>query len=318
MHKFIINSPSRIHLGFLELNPESDRIFGSLGLTISNFKTSIKIDKSQHFKVKAKNENKIFSIVNKFQKHYSLKPCKISILETIPEHIGLGSGTQLSLNIGYALSKFSGLNLSLERIACILDRGKRSGVGIGSFKLGGFLIDGGKQKNSNDIPPIIFREKWPKKWKIILLFDSNSEGIHGNRELQEFKKINKVKKNLSKKNYQSLVQSIMPSLIEKNFKQFCDGIQMIQNNTAKIFNKSQGGNYNSNGIAKIFNFLQNSGYSGFGQSSWGPTGFIICENIKKQQETINLIEEFNKNNFIKNIKMIKVEDKNHGFKLTKD
>ena len=255
MYKFIINSPARIHLGFLELNPHSKRVFGSLGLTISNFKTSIKIEESKNFKVNAKNKAKIFSIINKLQENYNLKPCEISILETIPEHTGLGSGTQLSLNLGYALSKFSDLDLSLQKIASILNRGKRSGVGIGSFKSGGFIIDGGKLKNSDDIPPIIFQAKWPKEWKIILLFDSSSKGIHGIKELQEFKKINKIKNNFSEKNCKSIVQNIMPSLLEKNFKDFCFGIQIIQNNTAKVFRKSQGGNYNSSKIEKIFDYI---------------------------------------------------------------
>ena len=34
---FEIKSPARIHIGFLDLNFNSNRKFGSLGLTISDF-----------------------------------------------------------------------------------------------------------------------------------------------------------------------------------------------------------------------------------------------------------------------------------------
>ena len=41
MKKIFLNSPARIHLGFLELDPRSNRNFGSLGLAINSFPTII-------------------------------------------------------------------------------------------------------------------------------------------------------------------------------------------------------------------------------------------------------------------------------------
>ena len=39
----VLDSPARIHLGFLEMNDEAQRIFGSIGLTISKFIKSLTI-----------------------------------------------------------------------------------------------------------------------------------------------------------------------------------------------------------------------------------------------------------------------------------
>ena len=47
-----INSPARIHLGFMELNDKAERLYGSLGLGINNFKNKQKIEKSKKFEVK--------------------------------------------------------------------------------------------------------------------------------------------------------------------------------------------------------------------------------------------------------------------------
>ena len=35
---FTIDSPARLHLGFMELNDSNPRVFGSIGLAITNFK----------------------------------------------------------------------------------------------------------------------------------------------------------------------------------------------------------------------------------------------------------------------------------------
>ena len=42
-NKITINSPARIHLGFMELNDKAERLYGSLGLGINNFKNKQKI-----------------------------------------------------------------------------------------------------------------------------------------------------------------------------------------------------------------------------------------------------------------------------------
>ena len=48
---FEIKSPARIHIGFLDLDFNSNRKFGSLGLTISDFFFRIRIEKSQKIEV---------------------------------------------------------------------------------------------------------------------------------------------------------------------------------------------------------------------------------------------------------------------------
>ena len=49
MKKIItVDSPARIHLGFLETNENTDRKFGSIGLAISGFKNIFKIEFSKN------------------------------------------------------------------------------------------------------------------------------------------------------------------------------------------------------------------------------------------------------------------------------
>ena len=58
--------------------------------------------------------------------------------------LGLGSGTQLSLAVGMARSLLSDHPASLHQLANRLDRGNRSGIGIGAFQWGGFLVEIGR------------------------------------------------------------------------------------------------------------------------------------------------------------------------------
>lgn len=318
MEKIIIETPSRIHLGFLELDNNSDRLFGSLGLTISNFGTKLLFKKSKKTHVICKDLNqkeKINRILNLIKKRIDFPPFEINVLKSIPEHTGLGSGTQLALSVGTVISTLTKHKISIDELAIILDRGKRSGIGIESFKNGGFIVDGGKIKNSKKIPPILFSANWPSAWKLILILDNSLEGIHGLKEKQAFTNINSISSELSKENCKSLCLKILPSILEKRFKDFCFGMQEIQNNTAKIFSKSQGGLFTSKKVSMIFNNIKSNEKICYGQSSWGPTGYVILESESRREEIFNEISKFIKKKFIKDVEMVRIEGKNNGFKI---
>ena len=85
-----------------------------------------------------------------------IKNCKITINQNIPFHKGLGSGTQHALTVGYLISELNSLNMTVHQISELLNRGKRSGIGIEVFKNGGLVIDVGKKKKSDALPLKIF------------------------------------------------------------------------------------------------------------------------------------------------------------------
>ena len=317
MTKFIISTPARLHLGFINLDSNKNRDFGSVGLTIDTFRTIIEAEESDKFQIIGKNTKKAYSILDMFTKKYTLKPCKLNIKNCIPEHIGLGSGTQLALSIATMLFKISNKKLHIENFAKIAKRGNRSSIGINCFKFGGFFVDAGRKRNSNKLSPIIFRELWPKSWKILLVNDVDNQGLFGDKENKEFKKIGNKSKPTRSQNCEALITNILPAIIEKDFDMFCMGIQIIQNNTAERFLGAQGGMFTSNKIGQIFNVLEKNGIKGYGQSSWGPTSFIFCKNKSHRDETLKIIEsEIERFRFPK-LKIFNVEGQNTGFKINK-
>ena len=231
--KIILNSPARIHLGFLDISESSQRQFGSLGLTISKFKNEIIIENSEKFQIYCSDKTvkkQISNILKVFRKSQKLVPCKITVKSFIPRHVGLGSGTQMALSAGYLISEFNNIKIDLDDISKITGRGKRSGIGIQSFKTGGFIIDAGKKKASNEIPLTIFEKPWPQNWKLILIFDGGLQGIHGQNEINKFKNLSDLKKKISHANTYTVLMKIIPSILEIDFKSFVEGIQIIQEN----------------------------------------------------------------------------------------
>ena len=69
---------------------------------------------------------------------------RVEVEEHIPRHQGLGSGTQMALALGAAITGLYGIDTTVEELAVATGRGVRSGIGLGVFKEGGFILDSGK------------------------------------------------------------------------------------------------------------------------------------------------------------------------------
>ncbi len=216
--------------------------------------------------------------------------------------------------MGYLISKFNNIDISVDQISHLLNRGLRSGVGIMSFKRGGFNIDVGKLVGSPNPPLNILNLKWPKEWKILLILDKNRIGIHGKKEIEEFKQLSVRTKNQPNLNYKALVMNIIPGLLEKNFNEFSKGVRIIQDNMSKSFHGGAN-KFASREIEKIFSFIKKKKIQSFGQSSWGPTGFLFFENSKKRNLLLKHIENYINLNDMFDVKLIKVSGRNFGKKL---
>ena len=303
-----IISPARLHFGFLEINNnQSDNLLGGIGLSIDKFHTKITMKKNAKIKVKGKSLNKASLLLNTFCRKREIKPnFFLNIEKSSPQHIGLGSGTQLALSIGKAISDLNNLNLNIEKIGKILNRNYRSNVGLINFKYGGFLID---LKIKNKFFTSIDKVFFPEDWKIILIKDLK-QGLHGKNEIDAFKKIKKFPKKNNIRLTDLVLLKIYPSLIENNFNEFSKAITKLQNIMGNYFNVLQGGIFSSPRVSSVLRFLEKENVLGYGQTSWGPTGFSFFSNIKKaEQMKTKLKKRFSSCN---NLEFIICSGKNSG------
>lgn len=156
-----VTAPARLHLGFLDLNGGLGRRFGSLGLTIGTFETGLHVERSRGFSATGPEAGQVTALAETFSRARGLDGGAHFTLErVIPPHAGLGSGTQMALAIGTALERLYGRDSGARAVARTLERGRRSGIGIGAFDEGGFIVDCGRG-DLDEVPPVVMRLEFP-------------------------------------------------------------------------------------------------------------------------------------------------------------
>ena len=273
-----VRAPGRLHLGFLDMHGGFGRKFGSLGLSISDIETSLIAEYADDINIVGPSSTRASNYAEQILSHFGINGgVKMVIKSAIPEHAGLGSGTQLSLAVASAITRLYDLSVEPENLAAILHRGARSGIGIGTFMHGGFIVDAGRGKNT-DVPPVISHIPFPEHWRIVLIFDDGTEGINGVPERRAFNTLPPMDDVTIGLLCRLTLMQVLPSICENDCIQFGAAITQIQNIIGDHFAQVQGGRYTSPFLEPILRELEQEGATGFGQSSWGPTGFAFFSN----------------------------------------
>ena len=278
-----VRSPARLHLGFLDLNGSRGRRFGSIGLTLDGIGVSLSAEPAGSFSVSGTQAPRVEAFTRRLQQRFQIAPvCRIVIHDAIPEHVGLGSGTQLAIAVGAALSSLQRLNLDVREIAELYERGARSGIGVGAFEHGGFLVDGGRGAR-DQLPPLVSRLEFPEQWRVLLIFDRTAQGLHGAQEIEAFRSLPDFPEQLSAHLCRLMLMRALPALQERDLDSFGHAIGELQRVTGDYFAPAQGGRFASAHVAQVLAWIESQGIHGFGQSSWGPTGFAFVESAGRAE-----------------------------------
>ena len=278
--RITVTTPARLHLGFLDLNSGDltggrGRRFGGLGITLDGIHTRLSVERAYGRSVSGDQPDRAARYVSRMVEELGLGDgLEVSVEEAIPEHAGLGSGTQLALAAGIAVSEIHGLDLTPREVAALLDRGRRSGIGIAAFEAGGVVLDGGRGQR-DEPPPVICRIEFPPAWRILLIFDHCLKGAHGGDEAQAFRDLPPFPSALSADLCRLMLISALPALAEADLETFSSAVAELQNAMGEYFAPVQGGRYTSAAVGEVLSWLHDEGVAGIGQSSWGPTGFAL-------------------------------------------
>lgn len=272
-----VEAPARLHLGFLDLNGGLGRRFGSLGLAIEGIVTELEVAPAAKLEVEgpAATRVRVLGCAAALVEQLGLpRGAAIQIKRVIPDHVGLGSGTQLSLAIAAGMSSLYGLDLETRQMAGLLKRGMRSGIGIGAFDTGGFLVDGGRGER-DEPPPVIMRSDFPEAWRLLLIFDQRGPGIHGPQEVAAFQALPPFPAQHAADLCRMVLMQVLPALAEGDYERFGRAISRLQQVVGDYFAPAQSGRFASPEVAEVLAWLEAQEIFGVGQSSWGPTGFAI-------------------------------------------
>jgi beta-ribofuranosylaminobenzene 5'-phosphate synthase len=285
-----IIAPARLHMGFFDLSGSLGRNFGSIGVALQEMATHLVLTSAPALTVNGESAQRAQRCLQELCQTLKVSDAlSLTVHKAIPEHAGLGSGTQMALAVGMALNRFYDLQLSVPDIAELTDRGRRSGIGIGVFEQGGLVLDGGRGVETR-VPPVLARLAFPESWRFILVLDQRSQGLHGDDEIRAFNELPEFPQQEAARLCHLLLMQGLPAIAEQQIEAFGHVISQLQQSVGQHFAPVQGGVFYSAEVAEIMNWLARQGAVGIGQTSWGPTGFCLFNEVRRAD---NLVQQLN-------------------------
>lgn len=291
----IIKAPSRLHITLIDLNGTLGRIDGSVGLTIKKPGLNLQAELQNRgieivFKDHDHSENlnyreRIENSTRKMMEFLNISSgFKFIVKETYPAHSGLGSGTQLSLAVGKIILKLNNMDMTASQIAKVVGRGGTSGIGVGAFDYGGFIIDGGhsitekpdflpSSASKASPPPIIARYDFPEDWNIILAVPDVPAGASGPEEVNIFQKYCPIPLKDVQKLSHILLMKMMPAVVEADIDSFGDSVNQIQTTGFKKVELE----IQHPLISTLIENMKSAGAAGVGMSSFGPAVYAVTD-----------------------------------------
>ena len=283
-----VTTAARLHLGFLDLNGGLGRRFGSIGLAVDAFETSLELREDRGFSTHGFERERSAALARRIGADLGLElACRLDVRKAIPAHAGLGSGTQLALAVAAAFRALAGLSPDSRSDALLLDRGARSGVGAALFERGGLVVDAGRG-GGDTLPPVIARLTLPADWRAILVMHAGLKGVHGDAERRAFAELPEFPAAKAAEICRLVLMQILPGAAEADLAAFGDGITRVQELVGDHFAPAQGGGrFASPAVARVVARLTALGARGIGQSSWGPTGFAFVADPDRAEFVAN-------------------------------
>jgi beta-ribofuranosylaminobenzene 5'-phosphate synthase len=282
--KVYVKTPARLHFGLIDLNGDLGRLFGGIGVGINHPNVVLEAQRSERLAVTGEKTEQVKTLAKRFLEAYDIKAnASINVKQAIPEHSGLGSGTQLALAVATALAKLFNVDASIRDFAKSLSRGQRTSVGTAIFEQGGFVVDGGRCTSKNGFPATIFRQPFPRDWVFVVAVPDVNKGLARNEETAAFKALSPMSAEEAGRMCRLTMMKLLPSLVERDIESFGEALTQIQMVIGEYFAEVQGGTYSSRAAAEGIALLQKLGAYGAGQSSWGPAfyGLTLKEQAKE-------------------------------------
>jgi beta-ribofuranosylaminobenzene 5'-phosphate synthase len=292
MNGLRIETPSRLHFGLFGWGADAPRQFGGVGLMIDAPGMSLSARRSSGWKAHGPLGERVLKFARQVEEAISIDGESTPTLEfevhrAPAEHVGLGTGTQLGLAVARLILELSGRErVATERLAKLVTRGRRSGIGLHGFDRGGVIIDGGRARGAGvfatedaPIPPLLAHIDFPPDWAVLVVIPEASTGLHGPDEIEAFRRLPAVPEAVCDRICRLVLLGLLPALVERNLDGFGGALEELQLCVGECFAPEQGGVYAGPQSELIADAMKAEKLVGVGQSSWGPTlyGFLDAD-----------------------------------------
>ena len=269
-----VEAPARLHLGMLDPGGDGTRRFGGLGVAVSRPAAVVEASASDELAVEGPDAERALPVARACSEAFGLAGgARIRVLEAIPAHVGLGSGTKLALAVAAAVAALTGQSPEPPVIARAAGRASRSAVGLWTFVLGGLVVEGGVRAGVKQAAPLLARYAMPDDWRCVLAIPSADPGLSGPAEERVFARL-RPDRSRGALIAQLVLTSLLPGLADRDLPEFGAALTRLQRLVGEAFASAQGGVFHPSAGALVEAMLR-LGAPGVGQSSWGPAVYGI-------------------------------------------
>jgi beta-RFAP synthase len=217
--------------------------------------------------------------------------CKIVIHDAPSEHVGLGPGTQLALSVAAGLNAFFGFpRQTAQELALSVGRGLRSAVGTYGFVHGGLIVERGKLPGEL-ISPLDCRVDLPPAWRFVLVRHAAASGLAGEEEISAMASLPAAPHATTLQLSEEVRERLVPAAATGDFPAFAAALFRYGNAAGQLFAARQGGPYHGPILAQLVEDIRGYGYPGVGQSSWGPTLFVVAASQQQAESLVTLLRQ---------------------------
>src|SRR4051794_38665186 len=145
-----VEAPARLLLGMLDASGEAPRRFGGLGVAVRRPAAIVEAAEADELTVDGPDAERARAVAERV---LDGRGARLRVVEAIPPHAGLGSGTKLGLAVTAALCALRGETPAPEALARMAGRGARSAGGVWAVALRGLVGEGGPRPRSRGAGP---------------------------------------------------------------------------------------------------------------------------------------------------------------------
>ena len=279
-----VEAPARVHMGMLDVAGDGARRFGGLGVALSRPAAVVEASPSDDVTAEGQDAERALAVARRCQEALGLAGgARVRVLEAIPAHVGLGSGTKLALAVTTAIAALAGETPEPRAIARAAGRGARSAVGLWTFVLGGLVVEGGVRPGIDQPAPLLARHPLPDEWRCVLAIPRAEPGLSGRAEEEAFTQL-RPDSDRAALIAQLVLTSLLPGLAEGDLTEFGAALTRVQRLVGESFASVQGGVFHPRS-GPLVDALLRLGAAGAGQSSWGPAVYGV---VGGEQEGLEL------------------------------
>lgn len=290
----VVTTGSRLHFGLFAFGRTAGRQYGGVGAMVAQPTVQLRLTPGRADQCSGPLAERVAEYLAAVRQAWpwAAAPVHASILHAPPDHVGLGTGTQVGLAVAAGISALFDQPIpDAGKLSQVVGRAKRSAIGTYGFLQGGLLLESGKS-SSYELSPLAARVELPDAWRFLIVRPRAARGLSGAAESQAFAELPPVPPDVEDELRGIATDQLLPAAQQADFSAFTSVLRHYSRLAGNCYAPYQGGIFANKSVARIADHLEAFGAQGVGQSSWGPSLFaLVPEERAADQIALQLVAE---------------------------